>query len=175
MAELIKHGVIADPGPVRGAGRHGRAAARHWPSCIARSLQVKIDVVEEDPFERGRRAVLNLGHTIGHALEQLSGFRMRHGEAVSVGMVAAARIAAALGLAKPTLAGRMAAALAARPARACPPVDARSRLGGDGRTTKRGRGAALRWVLPRAIGQVEIRADVPAEVVLRVLRDMGAT
>ena len=103
MAELIKHGVLADPelfeelaaGP--NAWPPGHAP---WSRLIARSLQVKIEVVEEDPFERGRRAVLNLGHTAGHALEQLSGYRMRHGEAVSIGMVIAARIAVELGLAR---------------------------------------------------------------------------
>jgi len=65
---------------------------------IARALRVKIAVVEEDPFELGRRAVLNLGHTVGHALEKQSGFALRHGEAVSIGMVMAAKISAARGM-----------------------------------------------------------------------------
>jgi len=173
MAELIKHGVLADPDLFEELG-HGPPERRAWSRFIARSLQVKIDVVEQDPLERGLRAVLNLGHTIGHALEQTSGFRMRHGEAVSVGMVAAAQIAAALGMAKPTLSGRIAAVLAAHGLPVtCPPVDAQSLWAAMGHDKKR-QGAALRWVLPRDIGRVEIRADVPAEVVLGVLRNMGA-
>jgi 3-dehydroquinate synthetase len=119
--------------------------------------------------------VLNLGHTTGHALEQVSGFQMRHGEAISVGMVAAAQIATALGLAEPTLPGRIAAVLAAHGLPVtCPPLQAQSLWAAMGHDKKR-HGTALHWVLPRDIGQVEIRADVPAEVVLRVLRDMGAT
>ena len=68
----------------------------HW--IIQEAMKVKIAVIEEDPYEGGKRAVLNLGHTFGHALEALSGYSMRHGEAVSVGMVVAAGVAGALGL-----------------------------------------------------------------------------
>ena len=174
MAELIKHGVLADPDLFEELG-HGPPKRQAWSSCIARSLQVKINVVEQDPLEHGLRAVLNLGHTTGHALEQASGFQMRHGEAVSVGMVAAAQIATVLGLAEPTLPGRIAAVLAAHGLPVtCPPLHAQSLWAAMGHDKKR-HGTALHWVLPRDIGQVEIRADVPAEVVLRVLRDMGAT
>jgi len=119
--------------------------------------------------------VLNLGHTAGHAIEQLSGFELRHGEAVSVGMVAAAEIAAACGLAEPALPGRIAAALVAHslPVR-CPPLDADEIWEMMGRDKKK-RGRKLRWVLPRAIGSVEIVDDVPRATVLRVLRALGAT
>ena len=139
-------------------------------------------MVEEDPFEGGRRAVLNLGHTVGHALERLSGFTLRHGEAVGIGMVAAARIAAGLGRADPALAGRIAEVLSAwgLPVR-CPRFDKLSAQHFDADTIweamahdKKRRGRALRWVLPRAIGQVEITEDVPRDIVLAVLRDLGA-
>lgn len=178
MAELIKHGVIADEELFREleAARPQRAA---WSRWIARSLQVKIDVVEQDPFERGLRAVLNLGHTTGHALEQVSGFHVRHGEGVSVGMVAAARIAAATGLAEPSLADRLARVLSAHhlPATCAElaggGLDALAIWEAMGRDKKK-RGQALRWVLPRAVGQVEIVEDVPPQVVLDVLREMGA-
>ena len=174
MAELIKHGILADPDLFEELAQ-GPAESQAWSRWIARSLQVKIDVVEQDPFEHGLRAVLNLGHTTGHALEQVSGFRIRHGEAVSIGMVAAARIATALGMADPTLSGRIADVLAAHGLPVtCPPLEAQSLWAAMGHDKKR-QGTALRWVLPRDIGQVGIRADVPAEVVLGVLRDMGAT
>ena len=141
---------------------------------IARSLRVKIEVVEQDPFEQGRRAVLNLGHTVGHALERLSGFSLRHGEAVGIGMVAAARIASGLGRATPSLAGRIESLLAAwgLPLR-CPPFDAGDILEAMAHDKKR-RGRSLRWVLPRAIGEVEIVEDVSPETVAAVLRDLGA-
>lgn len=173
MAELIKHAVLAD-GELLEELRTTSWAQAPRTRWIARSLQVKIDMVEEDPYERGRRAVLNLGHTTGHALEQQSGYGMRHGEGVSIGMVAAARIAANLDKADPSLPDNIAAVLTAHDLPvACPPVDA------DGvweamRRDKKKRGRALRWVLPTAVGQVEICSDVPREVVLGVLRDMGA-
>jgi 3-dehydroquinate synthetase len=61
-------------------------------------VQVKIDVVEADPYEQGVRAHLNLGHTFGHAIEQASGYTWPHGEAVGVGLIAAARLSRRLGL-----------------------------------------------------------------------------
>jgi shikimate kinase/3-dehydroquinate synthase len=170
MAELIKHGVIGDPDLLEGANA---------PTCpdvqqIARALRVKIAVVEEDPFERGRRAVLNLGHTVGHALESLSAYRLRHGEAVGIGMVAAARIAGELGRADASLVGRIEAALSTwgLPVR-CPPFDADAIWNAMTHDKKR-RGRALRWILPLAIGQVEINENVPPQVVKSVLCNLGA-
>jgi 3-dehydroquinate synthetase len=173
MAELIKHGVLADAELFEEL-EQAAPALESWPRWIARSLQVKIDVVEQDPYERGLRAVLNLGHTAGHALEQVSGFRMRHGEGVSMGMVVAARIAVETGRAEAGLPERIARALAAHhlPIR-CPPVGAEAAWEAMGRDKKK-RGGQLRWVLPRAIGEIEIVDDVPREVVLNVLREMGA-
>jgi shikimate kinase/3-dehydroquinate synthase len=189
MAEVIKHGVISAPAlfaelesrppqsPI--SNLQSPISVLHSPfsistSQIAHSLHVKIDVVEEDPFEGGRRAVLNLGHTVGHALERLSGFTLRHGEAVGIGMVAAARIAAELRRADPALAGRIEEVLSAwgLPVR-CPSFEADAIWDAMAHDKKR-RGRSLRWVLPRAIGQVEITEDVPRDVVLAVLRDLGA-
>jgi shikimate kinase/3-dehydroquinate synthase len=190
MAEVIKHGVIGDPAlfaELESRPPQSPISILQSPisilqspfsisaSQIARSLHVKIDVVEEDPFEGGRRAVLNLGHTVGHALERLSGFTLRHGEAVGIGMVAAAHIAAGLGRADPALAGRIEEVLSAwgLPVR-CPSFEADAIWEAMAHDKKR-RGRSLRWVLPRAIGQVEITEDVPRDVVLAVLRDLGAS
>ena len=143
-------------------------------SQLKRALEVKIQVIEADPFEQGRRAVLNLGHTVAHALERLSDYGLRHGEAVAIGMVAAARISAELGRAEPSLPGRIEAALAAwgLPVR-CPPFgvgDIWEAMAHD----KKRRGRSLRWVLPHAIGHVEITDAVPRQVVTSVLTGMGA-
>jgi 3-dehydroquinate synthase len=178
MAELIKHGILADGDLLVELERQDLATTaptpQVWENWIARSLQVKIDVVEGDPFERGWRAVLNLGHTTGHALEQISGFHMRHGEGVSIGTVVAARIAVQMGRADPSLPERVAAVMAAhRLPVECPPVSSERIWEAAGRDKKR-RGKALRWVLPRAIGEVEIVEDVPRQVVLDVLREIGA-
>ncbi len=178
LAEVIKHGVIGDPNLFaeleRRGGDRGTRGQGDWAAWIARSLLVKIEVVEEDPFEQGRRAVLNLGHTVGHALERLSGFALRHGEAVSIGMVAAARIAGELGRSVPLLAGRIEGVLSAwgLPVR-CPPFDADAILEAMAHDKKR-RGRSLRWVLPHAIGEVEIAEDIPPDVVKSILYSLGA-
>jgi shikimate kinase/3-dehydroquinate synthase len=175
LAEVIKHGVIGDPDLFAELETGACQSPIPVPgSQIARALRVKIAVVEEDPFEQGRRAVLNLGHTVGHALEKLSGFALRHGEAVGIGIVAAARIAAELDRADSSLADRIEAVLSAwgLPVR-CPPFDADAiwkAMAHD----KKMRGRSLRWVLPRAIGEVEIAGDVPQKVVVSVLRHLGA-
>nr|HID13974.1 3-dehydroquinate synthase [Anaerolineae bacterium] len=163
IAEVIKHGVIGDSNLfVELTQVANRQLSK---SHIVRALRVKTAVVEEDPYERGRRTVLNLGHTVGHALERLSSFALRHGEAVSIGMVAAARIAGELGRADPRLADRIEALLTAwgLPVR-CSPFDADAIWEAMAHDKKR-QGRSLRWVLPRAIGQVEIAEDVPQETV----------
>jgi len=178
MAEMIKHGVIDDAElfaeleSVRGNGETRRQG--NWAERIARALQVKITVIEQDPFEQGRRAVLNLGHTVGHALEKLSGFSLRHGEAVSIGMVAATRIAIELGRADASLVDRIEAILSAweLPVR-CPSFDADAIMMAMTHDKKK-LGQGLRWVLPRAIGQVEIATDVPLQIVRSVLCNLGA-
>ncbi len=176
MAEVIKHGVIGDALLYEelAAAVRQQDAVRITPGMLARSIQVKIDIVQEDPFERGRRAVLNLGHTAGHALEQLSHYGMRHGEAVSIGMVAAARISESLGRAVPHLSAGIAATLqsAGLPI-TCPPwpVD---EIWAAMRHDKKRQGAGIRWILPYEIGRVEIVRDVPQDLVRSVLVELGA-
>lgn len=183
LAEVIKHGIIGAPelfAELQGGPSPTASSpfATWWgdrgATRIAWALQVKIQVVEEDPFEQGRRAVLNLGHTTGHALEQLSGFTLRHGEAVAIGLVAAARIAERLGRAQPSLASSIELALTAwgLPVR-CPPYEVEAIWAAMAHDKKR-RGRALRWVLPHAIGKVEITEEVPREIVLDVLCELGA-
>jgi shikimate kinase/3-dehydroquinate synthase len=183
MAEVIKHAILADPdlfaelepGPSNLQSPIPNPQYLLSNAHLARTLQVKIDVVERDPFEGHRRAVLNLGHTAGHALEQLSGYTLRHGEAVSIGIVVAAHIAAGLGRAEPALAARIEAALSAwgLPVR-CPPFAVDAMWAAMAHDKKR-RGRSLRWVLPLAIGQVEIAGDVLPEVVRAVLSGLGAS
>ncbi len=169
LAEAIKHGIIASPALFEHL-EGGGSAAEPW--ALAEAIQVKVDVVEEDPYERGRRAALNLGHTFGHALEKLSGFRMRHGDAVSIGMVAAARASIALGLADAALLERITGCLrrhglpVALPAQE--PEAVWEAMGSD----KKKQGGRLRFVLPTAIGNVIISDQVSREVALAALRAM---
>ena len=68
-------------------------ARADYDELVRRSMAVKIRVIQQDPLEKGVRAVLNFGHTIGHAVEAASGLQIRHGEAVSIGIVAETRLA----------------------------------------------------------------------------------
>ncbi len=99
MAEIVKHGIISDPALFALCAAGYEAVKNDLINLVRRAMAVKIQVIEIDPFERGLRAVLNFGHTVGHALELVSRFRLRHGEAVAIGMVAEARLAERLGLA----------------------------------------------------------------------------
>ena len=183
MAEVIKHGVIGDAGLfdeiANDESRVSESANRELlnlhPATLARSIRVKIDVVEEDPFEHGRRAVLNLGHTSAHGLERVSNFTLRHGEAVSIGMVVAARIAEAMGRAEPGLASQLANMLSSWGLPVDVPAFDVNAIWDAMTHDKKKRGKTLRWILPRAIGDVEIAADVPESLVKQILCEMGAT
>jgi 3-dehydroquinate synthetase len=111
MAEVVKHGIISDPALFALCAAGYEAVKNDLANLVRRAMAVKIRVIEVDPFERGIRAALNLGHTVGHALELVSGFRLRHGEAVSIGMVAEARLAEHLALTSGGLSERIAEVL----------------------------------------------------------------
>ena len=102
MAEIIKHACIMDTDYLRFLEDNRERIVKQEPELlletIARSLVIKKKVVEEDPTEKGIRAILNFGHTLGHALEKESGFSLTHGEGVSLGCVAAMYISRRKGL-----------------------------------------------------------------------------
>lgn len=94
-AETLKHGLIAD-----GEFFHflmSEDMHRHMDAVVRRNVEIKAAVVAEDEREQGKRKLLNFGHTLGHAIEKCSGYRVSHGHAVATGMVLAARAAEALG------------------------------------------------------------------------------
>ena len=102
MAEVIKCGFIADPEILEIAGSHSVDTLRQNPDVIAglirRAVMVKAQVVSSDFKESFAREALNYGHTLGHAVEIFSKYQLRHGEAVSIGLVYAAELASARGL-----------------------------------------------------------------------------
>lgn len=163
MAELIKHGIIGAPrlfALAREASREEAAEAVAW------AMAVKIRVVEADPYEGGLRAALNLGHTIGHGIEAASGFRLRHGEAVAIGLVAEAALAERLGLAERGLADEIAAVLRrwGLPT-AIPSWVSRQAVWEAMQVDKKKSAGALRFSLPKAIGEVEVGVSVPPKLV----------
>src|SRR5256885_7401725 len=115
MAEAVKHGVIADRQYFDVLEQeHAAVTTRDVGALervVRRSVEIKAEVVAADEREAGRRAILNFGHTVGHAIEATAKFAVLHGEAVAIGMACEARLAAALGVAAPRTAARVCAPL----------------------------------------------------------------
>jgi len=166
LAEVIKAGIIGDPTLFAHIETYGHAPL---PWLIERAIRVKVAVVEEDPYERGRRAALNLGHTFGHALELLSDYALPHGAGVSVGMVAAARLSARLGQCDPALADRVAGALDRFDLPTTYRGHTPEQIWQAMATDKKRRGKRLRFVLPRAVGDVFVTDEVEQADVLAVM------
>jgi len=176
LYEALKCGVIGKPELFRTLEtvdlkelRHD-AAKLEW--VITESVRLKAEVVASDERENGLRRVLNLGHTIGHALEAETEYRhFLHGEAVAWGMIAAARIAAVVARTDNTSASRIADAV--RRLGPLPKVQVRSRnilrlLQSDKKT----RNGVVHFVLPREIGKVEVVNDVPEQVVIEAVDEL---
>jgi shikimate kinase / 3-dehydroquinate synthase len=163
LGEVIKHGIIGAPELFRQMESVGPT---NLVQLVREAVQVKVDVVIEDPYEQGRRAVLNLGHTFGHAIEQVSEFTIRHGEGVALGLVASAEMSAALGQCDAALVARIRALLerVGLPTRIRGyDVDAiRAAMGHD----KKRQGSTLRFIIPHDLGDVTI-IDNPGEEIVR--------
>ncbi len=173
LTEVVKHGIIGDAGLFEMLEREPAANplaaqdGRHW---LARAMQVKIDVVAHDPFELGERGKLNLGHTFAHALEIQPGAAMLHGEFVAIGLVCAAKLAARRQMCDPALVTRIRNLLAALGLPTSVPTTMTTESILSAMATDKKRVAQhLRFVLPRALGNVEIADDVPIEDVAAVL------
>jgi len=165
LAEMIKHGVVADEGLLSELEAQVPALAQGGlpePDTLRRAAMVKIRVVEEDPFESGRRRILNFGHTVAHAIEAASEFRVTHGSAVAIGMAIEARIAEQVtGFAG---AKRLTTLLETLGLPTRPPIPFRAALPFL-RRDKKAVSAQIRLSLPRALGAME---DAGGEYAIRV-------
>ena len=155
MAEVVKHGIIANPELYQTCGYGLENINGNWDRVIRQAMEVKIRIIEEDPFEKGRRAVLNLGHTLGHAIETVSHYRINHGFAVSIGMVAAAKLSEMMGLAETEISHSIQTTLQTLglPRKIPSHLDKERILEAMYYDKKRSLGK-LRWVLPIRIGKV---------------------
>jgi 3-dehydroquinate synthase len=179
LAEAIKHGVLADARyfarveALVAAVLDGEAAATL--ELVARSVEIKAEIVRADSREAGLRKTLNFGHTLGHAIEQVSGYALLHGEAVAIGMVLEARLAERIGVAEPGTAReiervvRVAGLPHGRPRE----LSATAVLDAT-RHDKKARGGAVAYALPARIGSMagaerEWAIEVGDTLVLEVL------
>lgn len=182
LAEVVKYGALGDPlffqwleaqrETLLAGDDHALAEA------IARSCEHKAAIVERDPLEKGERALLNLGHTFGHAIEAEQGYSgggsaaLVHGEAVAVGMVLAARMSERLGMAPAEDTARLAQLLEALGLPTLVPTGLEPEaLLGRMRLDKKNVAGRLRLVLWRGIGRAEVVPDVDEAAVLALLRD----
>lgn len=160
LAEAVKHGLVADAEYFGWMERETDALLRREPAVlrrlVRRSVEIKAAVVSEDERESGRRAILNAGHTVAHALERATGYAIPHGEAVGLGLLAECALAAHLGLAQPSLGERVAALLRrfGLPERVAAPLLVGQVLAAMA-SDKKNRASAVRFALPRAVGAME--------------------
>lgn len=161
MAEVVKHAILADPDLFELCRKGWDALSDDWAQVVSRAMAVKVRVILEDPYEKGRRASLNLGHTLGHAIELVSGFGLKHGEAVAVGTLAAARLSERMDLAQPGLAAEINAVLSGLelPTEIPTVLDLEEVLSVMQRDKKKAAGK-VRFVLPVDIGDVRWGIEV---------------
>lgn len=160
MAEAVKHGLIADEAYFAWMERDAAALLRRDETALTRlvrrSVEIKARVVSDDEREAGRRAILNAGHTVAHALEHATAYALPHGEAVALGLVAECALAEALGVAPAGLGDRVARlldrlGLPVRLAQPIPPDRLVQAMGSD----KKNRGAQIRFALPSGLGAMD--------------------
>ncbi len=159
MAEAVKHGVIGDAAYFAALERDPEAITARQPDAlerlVRRSVEIKAAVVAADEREAGRRAVLNFGHTVGHAIEATTRFAALHGEAVAIGMAYEARLAEVLGIAERGTADRLAGLLE----RYHLPLELPDTATVDAliaamQLDKKAREGTVRFALPEAIGRM---------------------
>ncbi|MEE8046234.1 MAG: 3-dehydroquinate synthase family protein, partial [Dehalococcoidia bacterium] len=177
-AEAVKHGLILDAQLLdtfeRLSSQMTALEGEEPVTAIRRSVAIKGEIVSADEFETGdRRVLLNYGHTIGHAIEKVSGYgTYLHGEAVAIGMMAAAGIAERLGMIDSELVERQRRVLQSYNL----PITANG-LDVDAlleatKSDKKSRGGTIRWVLLEGPGQATTRRDVPDEIVREAVQSI---
>jgi len=178
LAEVVKCGFIADPailelieGDPAAAARAGSAVERE---LVERSVQVKARVVGEDLTERGLREILNYGHTLGHAIERAEGYRWRHGDAVSVGLVYAAALGRRLGRLDDATADRHRVVLGALRLPTTYAATAFPALLETMRVDKKARGNRLRFVVLDALARPVVLDDPGPAVLAAAYTEVSA-
>jgi 3-dehydroquinate synthase len=172
MAEVVKQAVVGDPRLFELSAQGYGELAKDWETVVKRAANVKIQTIQADPFEQSIRAVLNFGHTIGHAVEVLSGYKIGHGEAVAIGMVVETKLAEFLGIAPKGLAEQIASVLRllGLPIK-IPPHIKINELFETMQFDKKRCGDKLRFALPVDIGKVV--HDVEIEDLPELMAEIG--
>ncbi len=178
LAEVVKYGVIHDPAFFGWLETHAADLTRRDPAAVAhavrRSCEVKAEVVAADEREGGQRAILNFGHTFGHAIETLTDYRkFLHGEAVAMGMVLAADLSARLGRLDVADAARVTELLRAMGLPVKPPPLPVDDMLGVMKVDKKVQDGRLRLVLADSLGQAVVTDEVPPQALEAILAEGG--
>ena len=179
MAEIVKSAMIGDEVLWKFVENNTEAIRNRDPESLLRiisaSCLLKTRVVQADEKEAGFRRVLNLGHTVGHALEKLTGFNLKHGDCVAVGMIAAASFSNRLGMMPAADLSRLVDICQAwgMPVRIPPSIGAETVIEAI-QSDKKRIGEKLHFILPVRIGEVIEYTDIDYEKFRKVLRSLGA-
>lgn len=178
LAECVKHALIADLSLFEWYEKHAEPILNLEPditqSLIRRNVAIKVGVVAQDEKEHGRRAILNFGHTLGHAIEHYRKYELRHGESVALGIICATRISHQLGLIDAIVRSRVEALIARfnlPTTLSSVDLDQVVALTHSDKKIQAGR---RRWVLLDGIGSTVIRDDVPDALVRDALASIVA-
>ena len=176
LAEVIKYAVIKDEQFFVYLEKHldliKALDDNVLETIVAKSAQIKVEVVEIDEKDTGLRNILNFGHTVGHAVESVTNFQVAHGQAVAIGMVAAAKIAAELDILDSGNVTRLKNLLEKAGLTTKLPLTEVKPVMQAMRYDKKVQSGKIRFVLPRAIGQVFITDNVSPAIVEKVLGEM---
>jgi len=175
LAEVVKHGIIEGGEAFESLETLAPHPLRRWPweTVVADSARIKSMVVADDRLERGARETLNLGHTFAHAFERVSTFAIPHGDAVAIGLRAAGLLALRTGRFSQAEHLRVLALLTLLRLPLVSPVADVDALLAAMRVDKKARDGVLRFVLPRALGDVEYGVAVPARTLRTVLAEIA--
>lgn len=177
LSEIIKSAVILDKDFFKYLEEHldliKALDDNVLEEIVAKSAQIKKEVVESDERDLGLRNILNFGHTVGHAIESVSDFRIAHGQAVGIGMVAASKIAVELGSLENEEADRLKKLLERAGLMVkLPQLDIKQIMTAM-QYDKKVKSGKIRFIVPRSLGQVYISDDVPSALVEKVLKEMA--
>ncbi len=172
LAEVVKHGVLADVGLFELLTSGWVNVKPHLEEVVKRAVAVKIKFISADPYEKGLRAALNFGHTLGHALEKGSDYQLRHGEAVSIGMVYETKLAEKMGIAQAGLSGKISELLLklGLPTQIPTGIDLDWLLK-DIQFDKKKKDGVVRFALPVKIGEVQPAVIVKEEDIKWMITD----
>lgn len=176
--EVIKYGLLHAP-LFQWLETHDALAPENLQEAIRQSIQIKVDIIDRDPLEiTGERALLNLGHTFAHAYETLTGFsqNLLHGEAVSIGLCDAFRLAQRMGCVSPEDVQRVHRHVQHSGLPCALPDRLRANITPEAvlkamRHDKKAAAGQIRFIVPEGIGHARQRHDVPHEALMATLRE----